>query len=171
MNFAEIKSYYLDALNSLGVSEIKEISSEDIACKCPICGDSRFSKSKKRLHLYKKGEVINVNCFNGDCPAKNLTPWNFFKTYAPRVFNQFREASRKQYLRELKVFKEPQKLKVDLGFLDDLADIKNENQSKLLKFIEDFEPGLSGQEDLDKIRTFLGQNPECVNEFKASVLS
>lgn len=161
MNFAEIKSYYLEALSELGVSEYKEISYEDIACKCPICGDSKYSKSKKRLHLYKKGEVINVNCFNGDCPAKNLTPWKFFKTYTPRVFLKFREASRKQYLRELRVFKETKEIKVNLDFLDTTLE-----KSKLTDFIEAFEPSVSAKDDLEKIKLFLKQNPEVVGEFK-----
>lgn len=45
--------------------------------RCPFCGDSRKSKSKKRFHLtFHSEDNIEFNCFN--CPESG----NFYKLYA-----------------------------------------------------------------------------------------
>lgn len=169
MNFGDYKTFFFEALNELGVnqSDIREESSEDIACKCPICGDSRYG-NKKRLHLYQKGPVINVNCFNGDCAAKNLTPWNFFKLYAPKTFNNFRNFRRSRYLLEIS---KPKKESKELSFSDfDFSDLEELKESlkqptKLELFIEEFERG-DRKSDLERVKNFLRENPDSVNEFK-----
>lgn len=57
-------------------------SQVDIAAKCPICGDSKFKKSVKRLHLYIKGETTLIHCFNGDCELNTQKSlYNFLKIY------------------------------------------------------------------------------------------
>ena len=58
----------------------------DIAAKCPICGDSKYKKSVKRLHLYKKQGVTLVHCFNGDCELNTqMGLGNFLKIYKPEL--------------------------------------------------------------------------------------
>lgn len=189
-NFYEIKSFYLEALVELGVqkSDIKEMSDEDVACKCPICGDSRIG-NKKRLHLYKKGEVINVNCFNGDCPAKNMTPWNFFKSFAPRTFHKFRDSLRGQFLKEImRSGNSGNPETEDYGESGDWEkwekwisnesnnldnpncsnNLDNPNDTKILEvFIENFTSSNNFKNDLLKIKTFLSENKEVRPLFKS----
>lgn len=58
----------------------------DIAAKCPICGDSKYKKSVKRLHLYEKQGVTLVHCFNGDCELNTqMGLGNFLKIYKPEL--------------------------------------------------------------------------------------
>lgn len=58
----------------------------DIAVKCPICGDSKYKKSVKRLHLYEKQGVTLVHCFNGDCELNTqMGLGNFLKIYKPEL--------------------------------------------------------------------------------------
>ena len=58
----------------------------DIAVKCPICGDSKYKKSVKRLHLYEKQGVTLVHCFNGDCELNTqMGLSNFLKIYKPEL--------------------------------------------------------------------------------------
>ena len=38
-------------------SNVKYETPGDICVRCPICGDSKYSKNKARLHLYTKGVV------------------------------------------------------------------------------------------------------------------
>lgn len=69
---------------AVGSSRISKETPDDIAAKCPICGDSHTGK-KARLHLYKKGSVTLVNCFNGDCPCKNKPMRRFLKQFFPDI--------------------------------------------------------------------------------------
>lgn len=106
LEFREIVPFFLDAITTLGCNTKDVIKGDlDIACKCPVCGDSRTRKNLKRLHLYQKQDVINVNCFNGDCPVKNLTPYSFFKDYTPRIFEHFKLYYRKKYFNEIQLNK------------------------------------------------------------------
>ena len=171
LTFKEIESFYLDALESLGVSrtEVARLGETDLACACPICGDSTRG-NKRRLHLYQKGEVINVNCFNGDCPAKNLTPFKFMKTYTPRVFTKLRDFSKSRFVQQLAPKpKEPKELEsLTLDNLDDWVVEESKTNPKLLNFIENFQPSepTNYLEDLTLLTTFLSSNPEIVPEFK-----
>lgn len=168
LTFKEIESFYLEALETLGVSrtEVVRVGETDLACACPICGDSNRG-NKKRLHLYQKGDVINVNCFNGDCPAKNLTPFKFMKTYTPRVFSKIRDFSKSRFVQQLAPKKkEPKELEsLSLDSLDDWVAPEPKVNSKLLTFIENFRP-TNYLEDLQVLSTFLSSNPEIVPEFK-----
>ena len=69
---------------AVGSSRISKETPDDIAVKCPICGDSHTGK-KARLHLYKKGDVTLVNCFNGDCPCKNKPVRKFLRQFFPDI--------------------------------------------------------------------------------------
>lgn len=171
LTFDEQKTFYLDSLRNLGVADtdIKIIGPGDIACKCPICGDSRYG-NKKRLHLYQKGSVINVNCFNGDCPVKNLTCWSFLKTYEPKTFNQLKSYVSTRYLRELgggfkSGFNDNKKTLEILGADDvglDLDYSNNEklDNQKLLNFIKKFNPSTDWEDDLKTIMSFFKLNAD-----------
>ena len=62
----------------------------DVSCHCPICGDSK-NKNIKRLHLYEKGGVIQVNCFNGGCAVENKTVYSFLRDFYPDLLPQYKK--------------------------------------------------------------------------------
>ena len=66
---------------AIGSGRVKSETSQDIAARCPICGDSKYSKNKARLHLYQKNDVTLVNCFN-ECSCQNISVYNFLKNYS-----------------------------------------------------------------------------------------
>lgn len=76
---------------AVGLDSIGKESDVDIAARCPVCGDSRTNKRSKRLHLYIKNGVTNVNCFNGDCPAHNKTVYSFLRDFYPALLNQYKK--------------------------------------------------------------------------------
>lgn len=80
LDFVDIKYF------KLAVPGPYKESSLDIAVKCPICGDSKYKKSVKRLHLYEKQGVTLVHCFNGDCELNTqMGLSNFLKIYKPEL--------------------------------------------------------------------------------------
>ncbi len=80
LDFVDIKYF------KLAVPGPYKESSLDIAVKCPICGDSKYKKSVKRLHLYEKQGVTLVHCFNGDCELNTqMGLGNFLKIYKPEL--------------------------------------------------------------------------------------
>lgn len=54
--------------------------------RCPICGDSRKNKSKKRLYIYAKKQDLFVKCHNCGY-GSNLG--NFIKQLDPHLHNQY----------------------------------------------------------------------------------
>ena len=76
---------------AVGLDSIGKETDVDISARCPICGDSRKNKKSKRLHLYNKGPVTNVNCFNGDCACQNKTVYSFLKDFFPSLLSQFKK--------------------------------------------------------------------------------
>ena len=62
-------------------SNIGRETDNDISARCPICGDSSKKKNSKRLHLYTKGDITNINCFNGDCQCQNKTVYSFLRDF------------------------------------------------------------------------------------------
>lgn len=165
VSYKEQEPFYLDALYSLGIrnEDLKRLSEADIACSCPICGDSRQG-NKRRLHFYQRGDVINVNCFNGDCPVVNMTLYTFLKNYSPRILTSYKDFLRSRYLIEIGGRKKkPIKTELEVWTADGLEELDEE--SKLVKFIEGF---VQEDEDLDlqKIKEFLACNPESQKEFK-----
>lgn len=80
LDFVDIKYF------KLAVPGPYKESPLDIAVKCPICGDSKYKKSVKRLHLYEKQGVTLVHCFNGDCELNTqMSLGNFLKIYKPEL--------------------------------------------------------------------------------------
>ena len=76
---------------AVGLDNIGKETDVDISARCPVCGDSRKNKHSKRLHLYTKGNVTNVNCFNGDCAAQNKTVYSFLRDFFPALLNQYKK--------------------------------------------------------------------------------
>lgn len=76
---------------AVGFDSIGRENEVDITARCPVCGDSRSHKSKKRLHLYVKNSVTNVNCFNGDCPVHNKTMYSFLRDFFPALIGQYKK--------------------------------------------------------------------------------
>ena len=75
---------------AVGLDNIGKSSDVDIAARCPVCGDSRKNKRMKRLHLYKKGTVTNVSCFNGDCAVHNKTVYSFLRDFYPSLLPNYK---------------------------------------------------------------------------------
>lgn len=76
---------------AIGFDNIGRENDVDITARCPVCGDSRSHKNKKRLHLYIKNNVTNVNCFNGDCPVHNKTMYSFLRDFFPALIGQYKK--------------------------------------------------------------------------------
>lgn len=85
---------------AVGADRIGKETDVAISARCPVCGDSR-NKNKKRLNLYTKGSVTNVNCFNGDCPVHNKTMYSFLKEFFPALFDQYKRENFSGRMQEL----------------------------------------------------------------------
>lgn len=55
-------------------------------CRCPICGDSTKSRSKKRFYIYERDGRTYVYCHNCNY---STTFRSFLKTKFPEVFHQY----------------------------------------------------------------------------------
>lgn len=71
-------------------SKVKYETPDDICVRCPICGDSKYSKNKARLHLYSKGDLTLVNCFN-ECSCRNKTVYSFLRDYYPNLLDSYKQ--------------------------------------------------------------------------------
>ena len=81
------RRYFLQAISG---SPKQIISDSDIAVKCPICGDSKIHRNEKRLHLYEKGGITRVHCFNGDCAVGNCTLKSFLYRFYPALYSGYK---------------------------------------------------------------------------------
>ena len=81
----EVKFFKL----AVGEDRIKKESPTEIVARCPVCGDSRKSQNKARLHLYTANDATFVNCFNGDCPVHNKNMFSFLKQFYPNLYDKF----------------------------------------------------------------------------------
>lgn len=69
---------------NLPASSLKTRSNSEIVFRCPICGDSKKNKLKKRGYFYRKTGTFH--CFN--CEA-NMTGYDFLKAICPNdVFDR-----------------------------------------------------------------------------------
>lgn len=88
---------------AVGGDRIKQETPTDITARCPICGDSRYSKSKARLHLYEKNGVTLVNCFN-ECSVNNITMERFLRDFYPALLSSYKDEKGSRTLNNLKNF-------------------------------------------------------------------
>lgn len=83
--------YKYAGLISNRLERCKQIRSNLWNARCPICGDSKKHKNKKRFYIYvnRKGaeEHLCVQCHN--C-TYSKSFYNFLKDFDPYVFNEFR---------------------------------------------------------------------------------
>lgn len=177
LEFREIAPFFLDCVKQLGCAD-SDIHKQDldIACRCPVCGDSRTRKNLKRLHLYQKGEVINVNCFNGDCSVKNMTPYKFFQDYNSRVFEQFKNFYKRKFFDQVQVERAAKDLKSsdqfgkvkeeDLFAVDpEILDPEREaNKALILEMIRNFEWTLDDSKDMEAFKNLVDQVKKLGNQ-------
>lgn len=180
LEFREIVPFFLDCVKQLGCAD-SDIHKQDldIACKCPVCGDSRTRKNLKRLHLYQKGDVINVNCFNGDCSVKNMTPYRFFEDYNSRVFEQFKNFYKRKFFDQIQVEKAQRELKSEDPFNrvseDDLfafnpeiqdseSGVREANKVIVLEMIRKFEWTLDDSKDMKAFKDLVEQVKKLGNQ-------
>lgn len=180
LEFREIVPFFLDCVKQLGCAD-SDIHKQDldIACKCPVCGDSRTRKNLKRLHLYQKGDVINVNCFNGDCSVKNMTPYRFFEDYNSRVFEQFKNFYKRKFFNQIQVEKAQRELKSEDPFNrvneDDLfafnpeiqdpeSGVREANKALILEMIQNFEWTLDDSKDMKAFKDLVEQVKRLGNQ-------
>ena len=86
---------------AVGGDRIRQETPTDITARCPICGDSRISKNKARLHLYEKNGVTLVNCFN-ECSVQNLTMDKFLRNFYPSLHSSYKDEKGSNSLLTLK---------------------------------------------------------------------
>jgi len=180
LEFREIAPFFLDCVKQLGCAE-SDIHKQDldIACRCPVCGDSRTRKHLKRLHLYQKGDVINVNCFNGDCSVKNMTPYRFFQDYNSRVFEQFKNFYKRKFFDQVQVERAAKDLKssdqfnkgkeedlfaVDPEIQDPERAVREANKSLILEMIQGFEWTLEDSKDMEAFKDLVDQVKKLGNQ-------
>jgi putative DNA primase subunit len=177
LEFREIAPFFLDCVKQLGCQD-SDIHKQDldIACRCPVCGDSRTRKNLKRLHLYQKGDVINVNCFNGDCSVKNMTPYRFFQDYNARVFEQFKNFYKRKFFDQVQVERAAKDLKSsdqfnkvkeeDLFAVDpEILDPEREtNKQVILEMIQGFEWTLDDSKDMEAFKNLADQVKKLGNQ-------
>lgn len=177
LEFREIAPFFLDCVKQLGCAD-SDIHKQDldIACRCPVCGDSRTRKNLKRLHLYQKGDVINVNCFNGDCSVKNMTPYRFFQDYNARVFEQFKNFYKRKFFDQVQVERAAKDLKSSDQFNkvkeEDLFAVNPEiqdperetNKQVILEMIQGFEWTLDDSKDMEAFKNLVDQVKKLGNQ-------
>lgn len=188
LEFREIVPFFLDCVKQLGCQE-SDIHKQDfdIACRCPVCGDSRTRKNLKRLHLYQKGDVINVNCFNGDCTVKNMTPYKFFQDYNSRVFEQFKNFYKRRFFDQVQVEKAQRELKsggsggcdscksfnslnaedlfaVDPEIQDPERAVREANKALILEMIRNFEWSLDDSKDMKAFKDLVTEVKKLGNQ-------
>lgn len=84
------KKYFLIAVSS---ALIGKITDDDIAVRCPVCGDSQKKKNSTRLHLYHSNGNNRdyVNCFNGDCSLNSPRGvYSFLKDFYPSLIDGYK---------------------------------------------------------------------------------
>ena len=72
--------------------------SDYITCRCPLCGDSKTNKTKKRGYILKGNSHIDSYvyvCHNGECVAndKGMSIVNLMKNYFPQFYEDYRRES------------------------------------------------------------------------------
>ncbi len=180
LEFREIAPFFLDCVKQLGCQD-SDIHKQDldIVCRCPVCGDSRTRKNLKRLHLYQKGDVINVNCFNGDCSVKNMTPYRFFQDYNARVFEQFKNFYKRKFFDHIQAGKVERAAK-DLKSSDQFNKVKEEdlfaadpeiqdperetNRQVILEMIQGFEWTLDDSKDMEVFKNLVAEVKKLGNQ-------
>ena len=97
MNPIDVRYFKL----AVGESRIKHETPTDITVRCPICGDSKKSRNKARMHLYMRNGKALVNCFN-ECSCNNKTVYKFLKDYYPNLLENYKQETFGNKIKEIK---------------------------------------------------------------------
>lgn len=97
MNPIDVRYFKL----AVGESRIKHETPTDITVRCPICGDSKKSRNKARMHLYMRNGKALVNCFN-ECSCTNKTVYKFLKDYYPNLLENYKQETFGNRIKEIK---------------------------------------------------------------------
>lgn len=128
LDFVDIKYF------KLAVPGPYKESSLDIAVKCPICGDSKYKKSVKRLHLYEKQGVTLVHCFNGDCELNTqMGLSNFLKIYKPELLLPYKSEN----------------FKFKINSIDASNNIETKNEVETMKSCFDSDSNISNNASIE----------------------
>lgn len=146
---------------AIGPDRIQRETSVDITARCPICGDSRYSKRKARLHLYQKNNVTLVNCFN-ECSVQNLTMNKFLKQFYPNLFQSYKDSkfsSNLSILRKNNSSEKLNNLKSDVNnFMNELKTLANFSENT--ECHKTFETDLVKPNILFNLETFFIKSPK-----------
>ncbi len=118
--------FFKQAVNAASYKE----TNLDIACRCPICGDSKVKANSKRLHLYKKGDLELVNCFNAGCAVENKTMYAFLRDFYPNLLPEYKRNTFRDKINELKSLKEVTSIDKKPG-LESISDWENSEVAKM----------------------------------------
>lgn len=159
LDFVDIKYF------KLAVPGPYKESSLDIAVKCPICGDSKYKKSVKRLHLYEKQGVTLVHCFNGDCELNTqMGLSNFLKIYKPELLLPYKSENFKFKINSIDTSNNIE-TKNEVETMKSCFDSSASNTSDSNTSIES-KPRDSGIESKPSIESKLSIESNSNNEFK-----
>lgn len=144
---------------AVGGDRIRQETPTDITARCPICGDSRISKSKARLHLYEKNGVTLVNCFN-ECSVQNLTMDKFLRNFYPSLHSSYKDEKGSNALLTLKSLVQGQREQSNfLGFVGlgdfDMDLYQRDSNSKVVVTVPT-------NEENKLVLTGIGANPPCL---------
>ena len=104
----------------------KEQSQGTFNCRCPICGDSKKNKFKKRGYFLHKNGEYKYYCHN--CHATRSVE-NFLKEFAPNLAQEYKLEMLKEKQNVLDVLN-PDKLPDLPSAVDDAADVMSKYSSK-----------------------------------------
>lgn len=132
---------------AVGTEHIGKENNNDIAVRCPICGDSYKKKNSKRLHLYQKGNVTNISCFNGGCPVHNKTVYSFLRDFYPALLSGYKREK----------------------FQNDISNLSNPHNSEIIDVFKNIKKDTPKHElniltqDLSQYFTPIQKNQDCLN--------
>ena len=142
----------------VGHQNIGKETSVDISARCPICGDSKKSKNKKRLHIYEKGGLTLINCFN--CGAHHNV-YNFIKNYGPDLLDSYKRETFNTTIDNLRkqddlldsiVLKTPNKIETQEDSWDSIVPEKQIAEVITHDLTSYFKPITESQEALDYLK-------------------
>ena len=86
MNDLTIDTTYIGQLSSR-LEQFKKVRKDVWNARCPICGDSKKNKFKKRFYIFLDKDKYFTKCHN--CPDANYEFSFFLKTYHPDLYREY----------------------------------------------------------------------------------
>lgn len=86
MSWLEVK--YFERLKS-NLEQYKQVSNNPFVVnfRCPLCGDSKHRKMKKRAYVYERGSSLMYYCHN--CGA-SMAFFNFLEMFNPHLYKEYK---------------------------------------------------------------------------------